>query len=345
MASFIFGLDLWDSARLRHLSRLLVLLWLGIHGTFVYLVFVEILGLLKGAANCVMIAHTIDGAIFAIMWVNMLWPILFEKTILLELLEDANRTLVWHVLVLILSMPYTICQSRYFFKQIHTSQLLESANCFCSIVLPFLRTFMIMIYVEAMSSLRNRYRSLLAATATPSSDPYILLKAKWQLRDSIRDLNELYATPLSLAYIQIFLEMIVSIGRLVTEAAIEESFMYLISNLCFTIQLYVIASKSSNLTDVLIEIERYALHRRTHECAMKNWLHDTDPSLILWQVLRQDERWDSLRVACFVHSRTTLISFLATSTTCVSVVLQFDFKLVKVISDLGAKFGNYPTDS
>lgn len=156
-----------------------------------------------------------------------------------------------------------------------------------------------------------------------------LIRTRWGYRDQIRRINSIFALPLCLFYMQMLLTTIhVTADLILQDLAYSVVFLTTLSYACIVFQLLFVAYKASNVRAMSEEIGRQFLKRA-------NQSRDTatiDATAI--RALVFDEDRDSLRVGCYTHSLPNFLRFVSVMTTCVAVVLQFDFRVVRTISDL-----------
>lgn len=208
------------------------------------------------------------------------------------------------------------------------------------------RDFLLWLYLETLAILNIRCRGLLTTVNHGYRlHPNELIAQKERIRKDISILNELFAVPLVFIYCQIPTAAITLFIYFVTDTLLLESYVSFFSQVSFVIFVFVMARRCNAVMSLLIEVEHrllLKLNAMSSFGGLRTSSMGHDCPQLQWQALRFDENWDSIHIGCFVHDQRTVVSFMASCVTCLAVVLQFDFKVVRVVNDLAAKHGEGP---
>ena len=130
---------------------------------------------------------------------------------------------------------------------------------------------------------------------------------------------------------QLFIGVIFDFAAMMGQAMhIYEKSLLMASLFTYTVVLVKAAHKGSRVISKSLETES---HMWTHLVTRTGLLSASER----WEVagvLRFREEWDALEVACFTSNLGNFSKFLSTTITCVAVVLQFDYKAVRCITNL-----------
>lgn len=186
-----------------------------------------------------------------------------------------------------------------------------------------------MVYQDITASLTRDLAGLRLAMTVSTTKLDDLIADRWEIRDKIHTTNALFALPLSLFYLQIF-----STTVYVAAEVILQSFGYCLESIlslsysCFLLKVSILAHRSSNVRIASRDIERELLEKSRKIATIGS----IDP--IAARTFEFRNEWDSLRVGCFDHTLPNFWRFISVLTTCVAVVLQFDYRVVRMIADL-----------
>lgn len=189
-----------------------------------------------------------------------------------------------------------------------------------------------MIYVDMMSNFVKNQERILRNIATGRPNTKSVAAEKWKIRHQIKTVNSVFAMSLSAHYLLVFMTVVSSFAQIIRHKPdLEDAIFMICALLVNLLQLLVLAHESSVLKRQSIDIECFLLRQIKAEDTSRNSLY-TD----LLAVLRFREEWDVLQVGCFTHDVANFLKFLATVITCVAVVLQFDYKVVRKITTLSS---------
>lgn len=158
-------------------------------------------------------------------------------------------------------------------------------------------------------------------------------RKKWHVREQIQKTNDSLAWLLSGYYVQILVGIVLSFTDTLAETkSYDAGYMSFGALLSFMFQIFLLAYGSSACASLcqktegsfskLIDISDAACEK----CQGK-----------YLRVLKFREEWDSLKVGCFSQNVPNFLSFLITCITCVAVLLQFDFKVMGILSRLASQ--------
>lgn len=310
-----------------------------IYAAFIYTLICNLLDTLTQVSSLAKVTRSVNDCISLATIVYTLWLIMLKRPKILDLLKRSNQTWITHVVFTLIGIPFVavnikLCMDGYFAGNSH--QIIRNI---CIIGMHHLRTFLLMVYLEITSSLKEHCRLLHSASMKPLVKMETLVIEKWAIRDEIHMCNSLFAMPLSLLYVQIFLRIIVSLNYLFTGTLHIEPFVYIVGQAFYLTEVFIVAQRSSELTAYIYNVERNVFQKSRKILLGAICLTPSDDLPLQCEVLCFNEKWDSLRVGFYVHSQGTFVAFLVTSVTCIAVVLQFDFKIVQIIKDLADRVG------
>lgn len=196
----------------------------------------------------------------------------------------------------------------------------------------------LMMYLEAVSILVKRSRSLIILLHNRDVRFGELVRQKLFIRRRIADLNKLFSSFLAMIYIQLFTEAILAISLFVkanSSFALRTSSVFRLLSLIIA---YITAVRSSSLMNLLINLEHLVLRQLTDKHSSSRLVYvifakHSCPSLQL-EILRFSDAQDSPRAGCFVNSEQTFISYVFTGITIVAAIMQFDYKAFWVVDTL-----------
>lgn len=156
-----------------------------------------------------------------------------------------------------------------------------------------------------------------------------ILSEKWKIRNQVKKVNELFATPLVVYYSQLLMVVLFTFKQAVgTQYTSVETAILVVCQCSYLFQLFSVARKGSALAAHGFRLEIRFLKLVPDQTAFEH--------ASILTVLRFREEWDVLQVACFTLSISSFLRFLASCVTCIAVVLQFDSKVVGTINRLSA---------
>lgn len=184
------------------------------------------------------------------------------------------------------------------------------------------------IYNDVVEGVRWNLNELGAEMASAAIDETNSLRGRWEIRDQIQKINSIFAVSISLYYFQSFLAAIfISAGVILGGSKYSLGTVTLLTFCCHVLALYLMASNASDVDFSAGKLQCDVLRRLSLNA--DSAVYDT----LLVNTFHFREDWDSLRVGCFAHSLRSLGGFVAAVTTNAAVVLQFDYRVVRTISD------------
>lgn len=269
----------------------------------------------------------------------------FNRLDLLGLLEGVTGQHWSRILAyLILNIPTLVLYTFFIAKKYTMSRYAEALGTSFLTYTVIVRLIFHVIFFEAAFIIEMRCKSLLEALNSEKMALNDLMKKKWLTRKAIADFNRIFAIPLAVMYSQVTSGCVVMVSSVVMVASVPVTLACVSSEVCLLITAYIVANRGSRLMTLLADIERCFLHRLNRadlQDRLAEHMHKQKwcCASIQMKVIGFDEKWDSLKVGCFVLSQRTFISYLATSVTCVAVGMQFDYKIVRMINDLAKRHG------
>ena len=190
----------------------------------------------------------------------------------------------------------------------------------------------LMIYNDLTGDLLEKLDEFRIAMSDPARGERTLIRERWMIRDRIRAVNSVCALPLSLFYPQLFLSTVyISGGLILLDLGFRVISLQTASFICFTSQILFLAYKASKVEAQSEEIEREYLQRVSNDASFEF----IDTAVVRTFQLHKD--WDCLQIACFPHNLALFWRYISVMLTCVAVVLQFDFKVVREITELSKR--------
>lgn len=160
-------------------------------------------------------------------------------------------------------------------------------------------------------------------------DSKYIVSQKWKIRKRIRDVNGMFATPLAIYQARVPVTLIYLFWQAVDKGNTNLTKMFLFMFQCtFLNHLFVLSRKSSTLVAGGTGIEVHFMKQVPDQ----NVLHHVN----LLGVLRFREEWDVLQVAGFSLSTPNFLRYVGFCMTCVAVVLQFDYRIVRALNRLSS---------
>lgn len=263
---------------------------------------------------------------------------------LLELIDGRRRhNWLYHIVIILIRGPVLLLQFGEAMKIFNEGRIIKALYLLGYLPKGVMGIVIWCFLLDATSVLEHRVKRLLVQLRAPSFKLDSLVKEKWIIRDQVSDLNKIFASHIMLFYMQISALGIVVIETFVIET---QSLVATVNSLIRVAPMgigYVVAVRGSKLISLLVEVERLGLLRLSQMNLCDKSLYFIGSGhncpFLQWQVLRFDGKWDSLNVGCFVNCLQTFISFLVSYSTCVAVVMQFDYKVVWVVKTLSEQYG------
>lgn len=272
--------------------------------------------------------------------------IVFKRTELSNLLKGASGQ-SWKQItcLVILIVPGFIIYNVLIITICHWKSFAASFSLILFAHRIHVRNLLNVIYIEATSVLETRCKSLLELSSTQRLRPQLLANEKWLIQKSIMQLNALFAVPIAVVYLQITLDSILLTGTIATKITESAGLAVMFMHICFLVTVYVMAWRSSRLMSSLQKLEYRLLQRLSEaeayddEMLMEKINADQCCPSVQLKMICFDDNWDTPRVGCFVHSQKTFFKFCATLVTFLAIVMQFDYRIMRVINDLAHKYG------
>ena len=187
------------------------------------------------------------------------------------------------------------------------------------------------IYANVSSSLLARLGRLNKVIQRAGMRRDYLTREKLSIREDIMTVNSIFARYLSLHYVQLFVDVVFDFAAVMGDLLRNYEKAFLLASLCTRmIMLHQAARKGSLIISQCLDTE-FQLW------ALGIDRPDVHKSATLWEtmrVFRFREEWDTLKVACFTSSSANFFRYLSTVVTCVAVVMQFDFKVLRTMTNL-----------
>ena len=183
------------------------------------------------------------------------------------------------------------------------------------------------IYFDVSRELLGRLCRVRESSGKVNLNWNILITEKWKIRDQVSEINSLFAGIFAALYLHLFLSIGFIWGRVVRDnMSFSGQYPDAFNIFWYALQLYFVARAASDVKAQCAKTEAELLRRLRG---------NVDCTSI--RQLRFREDWDSLRVGCFEHSKANFLKFLSTVTTCVAIVLQFDYLVVRAINELSQR--------
>lgn len=282
-----------------------------------------------------LIAYVNQVLISYMIMVGTIVLICFRRTELFQLLATRNsRNWRQYAFICVLNIPPIILHINTSLQKHFDDMLTISVFNACYLHRTVLRTLPVVLYLEALSILKMRAQKLLQTLADAPCRCEDIVREKWLIRDSIETLNANFAALLTLYYFQTSMGNIVLVSCFVTSTWLSLGIIFSACQASLYLAIYTMVKGSSELAASLYQIEVSVLRLMTGPKASSRWC-----SPFQWRVLHYDETLESPKIAWFRHSQATFVSFLVTNFTCLAVVMQFDYKVVRVVNDLAEKYG------
>lgn len=192
-------------------------------------------------------------------------------------------------------------------------------------------TIFFVLYMNVNSSVLGQLERLYQVTQKDNYSWNFLMREKLRIRQEIRVINSIFALPLALHYVQLFIGVIFDFAATMGHSMHPYEKSILMGSLfTYLVTLLRAAHMGSQITSKCLDTEFHLMTLAVHTTASR----DTTERSEAINVLRFRGEWDALKVACFESSLENFIKYLSAMVTCVAVVLQFDYKVVRFITNL-----------
>ena len=216
----------------------------------------------------------------------------------------------------------------------HVHKLLWTPRSVCrvfwSTVLTQCSITFFLIYMDLIDTVTRDQRQLLYWVQRPALNYRVLVTMKWSIRDRIRRSNEMFAQIFLMNYLVNFFIAIYVLGRVILRDVELNTYLFLFTILLFSfVQLYASARRCS-MFKTLCEDTDQALLKQFRSC------DDGYSSLHanLSAVFRFHDAWDEFKLGCFSHSVQNFLKFLMSGLTCIAIILQFDYNVIRTLNAL-----------
>ena len=181
-------------------------------------------------------------------------------------------------------------------------------------------TCFFIIYTDIVVDLTIRNNRILEHARRTDRDLYDPLIVKWEIRHRIGKINSIFANLLSLYYVKYFMILMHFVanldGRFLDPTGYTLMFLLVVG---ITLQHSELSRRSTELTSISVSTE-YLLSKRFPPGTQTN---------NALAVLRFREDFD---VPMIAHGVPSFLRFLSFSITCLAVILQFDYEIMRKIS-------------
>ena len=188
----------------------------------------------------------------------------------------------------------------------------------------------IMVYLDVVNNIVTKSNHLEAKSRDPGSSLDELVTMKWEIRDKIWESNRLFSMPMGGYSIISSLTLLYYSAKVAGsdgDAAVR--FQNAGNGFAYLLMYLLLANRSSLIEQSDLETHDNILKRLYREEVSRYARND------FLEVFSFREEWDVLRVGCFVHNIKNFWRFLSHIITIVAVTLQFDYKLVRNLGNLG----------
>lgn len=183
---------------------------------------------------------------------------------------------------------------------------------------------------DIVRNLMEGHDDLMALTAKTELNHERIRFSKWELRDRIERLNQLFSWLWGMHHAEIFNMSVFSVYEVIDgHSGIFDKAILLLAHLFLMHRLFDLARGSSSLKERCLDIEARIL-----SVDLRNEIGGNT----LLRVMAFREECDILRSGPFPLEKRKFINFLATSVTCIAVILQFD---IRVLEDLNRASGSH----
>lgn len=194
----------------------------------------------------------------------------------------------------------------------------------------FSRWCFFMIYNDVIINFQNIQKDILDHAENIAMNDEEILRKKWNLRKSIQGVNGMFSWFLAVYHLQIFMSAVRAAINFLDPAYTHlDRAIIIVGKIAIIFQLFDFARKSSRLKRSCVEIEQ------SFSAAIQEGALDRNDLGKMLLVMRLHEDLDTLRNGCYALETEKFMSFLTTSAMCTAVVLQFDFRIVRAIANLG----------
>lgn len=244
---------------------------------------------------------------------------------------------------LFMSMPSIVSDVQDAIHSLENDEhLIQKMASFCGLYVWTVQYAAICMYTECEAVILGQLQVItdMVMTFTPNEDLVSsLTRAKSSVRMSIEKINLIFGNVLLVFYIKIFMLVTLRFGAMILWGTSQRlaPWRTTINVLTSTLQIAQVF-ETTRLASLIIR-EALRAERMLYAPRKRNWL-GADMArqcvLELRRVLRYRESIDALTISdCFVNCKAAIFTYLGTMFTCIAVILQFDFDVLKALE--GAK--------
>lgn len=333
----IFGLDLRETANSRF-STVVSIVYLVVTILSIYPTLYEILHIYGHHMSPAFFAwnnQTFLSYVIMFLTVRLIGP---RRVNLLQLLGGPQRRHSFSTAaVLMFNIPIIYLYVTLVISDFRSRDFTTVMNHVCYLHRELVQNFFIILHLEALRALEGRCRILLAGLAVRHVKPAEVVREKLRIRNVVAKLNDSFATVLAILYGQLFMNSVTLFILVITGTAPLQTKLYTAYVVCLTCAVFMMANKSSTVIELLVDVEHRTIQRFITIDGFAAGLPAV--SFFQWEVLRFSIESDTPQIGCLVHDKATFVSLMASFVTCLAVILQFDFKVVRTINDLAEEYG------
>lgn len=262
---------------------------------------------------------------FTLSTVYVLLVMRMKNTEIAPLLQRNGRRLIDTVLFILLALPECMIVTKTTFTD---KGFLEQLTGMIFLVQYFNMVIFFGIYKDIADALTEDLERLRRVTMDSMPRWEYLISVRWKIRDRIRTANSVFSVSLSFFYVQgIMTTVYVAAELTLQEFGTEGDVLICLSHICYFSKLIILASKASKVRSLSKDLERDYLEK-TCNIGSVSYIH-----FVAARTYKAQEDWDTMTVGCFSHNLQNFWRFVSVLTTCVAVVLQFDYRVVRMIND------------
>lgn len=184
------------------------------------------------------------------------------------------------------------------------------------------------IYYDVIDKLSSDLEALHQIVSRTDAKYRDLVKEKIRIRREIKTVNSLFALPLSLQCFRFFDMSLYLSACLITGAKSRYATLLFIGfTATHCAQIYIANCKASRVISRCLRTEK----RLLTIYAVDGEFRRNGEHRELLTALEFREEWDSIRMFCFTLRMDNVFRCLPTILTCMAVILQFDFKVVRAL--------------
>lgn len=191
----------------------------------------------------------------------------------------------------------------------------------------FMSSFFI-VYNDIVVGLQEIQKNILSRAQNIELYSQNLIDEKWKFRHRIERANRFFAWILAQYHLRILKAAIRAVADLILSRNWYNAITITIEQIVVIIELFEFARKGSSLKRSCQRMEQVFSNQTRRNTV------DTEKLREMRLALRFHEDLDTLRNGCYALETGKFVNFLTTSATCVAVVLQFDFEVLRALASL-----------